>query len=210
LSQEADCDRCAISTKQYGCYRRPNDLKCAKCIHDHKPCVLAHRSGGALPSKPAPVVDKPSVRKRRRTDTLVASIKKPTRGKFLRSTLSSVTNPPLTIAQAVKLVDSGRNVEAEARAIFDELPNEATLQGLLNARDTMLWRLESSAYELKCILDERKSTQKALDRVTELLDEFESDGEDVGGNVAGVEDEGGNDEGAEAEDEDEIVDELAD
>jgi hypothetical protein len=74
----------------------------------------------------------------------------------------------------------------------------------------MLWRLESSAYELKCILDERKSTQKALDRVTELLDEFESDGEDVGGNVAGVEDEGGNDEGAEAEDEDEIVDELAD
>lgn len=76
----------------------------------------------------------------------------------------------------------------------------------------MLWRLESSAYELKCILDERASTQKALDRVTAMLDEFESDGEGVGGSGAGGEGDGEiveDEQDLEDEEEDEVFDELA-
>ena len=38
---------------------------------------------------------------------------------------------------------------------------ETTLQGVRNARDTILWRLEASAFELKMVLDEREATQRA-------------------------------------------------
>ena len=109
------------------------------------------------------------------------------------------------LAQSIRLVESDRDVEAEARAIIEKLGEETTLQGLTNARDTMMWRLESSAYELKCVLDERQATQRALERVTALLDEFEAGEDGAGGD-------GWNEEGGDAEDEgeDEIeaVDEL--
>ena len=37
-----------------------------------------------------------------------------------------------------------------------------TLQGVRNSRDTILWRLEASVFELQTVLDERAATQRAL------------------------------------------------
>jgi hypothetical protein len=59
--------------------------------------------------------------------------------------------------------------------------------GLIGTRDTMRWRLEGNARELRVLLKERAVAQAELDRVRELLREM------------GVDD----DDGTEEEDEDE-------
>jgi hypothetical protein len=88
--------------------------------------------------------------------------------------------------EAVRLVESGRDVDAEAQAILASLPDDETLQGLRNARDTIAWRLEASAHELATVLDERSATQRALDRVDQKLAEFHAaEEEDAGGNWTG-------------------------
>ena len=66
------------------------------------------------------------------------------------------------LAQGANVVRGKRNLDAEARAVLDSLPPETTLQGVRNGRDTILWRLEASAFELKSVLDERAATQRAL------------------------------------------------
>ena len=97
--------------------------------------------------------------------------------------------------------------------VLNSLPPETTLQGVSNARDTILWRLEASAFELQMVLDEHAATQRVLLVLDCQLDEFERAAEeDVGGDGVwgvggGVGEGGGNDENEEGEEE-EVVDEL--
>ena len=119
----------------------------------------------------------------------------------------------LILAQAANLVRGGHNVDAEARAVLASLPPETTLQGVRNARDTILWRLEASAFELKTVLDERKATQRALAWLDRQLDEFDKAAkEDAGGvrdwGVGGGVGEGEGDNENEEGEEEEVVDEL--
>ena len=116
------------------------------------------------------------------------------------------------LAQAANVVRGKCNLDAEARAVLDSLPPETTLQGVRNGRDTILWRLEASAFELQSVLDERTATQRALAELDRQLDKFERAAEeDVGGDevwgAGGGVGEGEDDEDEEG-DEEEVVDEL--
>ena len=116
------------------------------------------------------------------------------------------------LAQAANVVRGKRNLDAEARAVLDSLPPETTLQGVRNGRNTILWRLEASAFELQSVLDECAATQRALAELDCQLDEFEKVAEeDIGGDgvwgVGGGVGEGEDDEDEEG-DEEEVVDEL--
>ena len=111
--------------------------------------------------------------------------------------------------QAATLVRGGRNVDAEAWAVLASLAPESTLQGICNAHDTILWRLEASASELKTVLEERTATKRALAELDRQLDEFERAAEeDVGGSWGGGIGEGEGDDEDEEGDEEEVVDEL--
>ena len=162
----------------------------------------------------APANDSTPVRKRRRTGTLLASGTKPTRSKYSSTLILLLLLILLLIlAQAATLVRGGRNVDAEARAVLASLAPESTLQGIRNARDTILWRLEASAFELKTVLDERTATQRALAELDRQLDEFERAAEqDIGGDrhwgAGGGIGEGEGDDEDEEGDEEEVVDEL--
>ena len=117
------------------------------------------------------------------------------------------------LAQAATLVRGGCNVDAEAQAVLASLAPESTLQGIRNARDTILWRLEASAFELKTVLDEHTATQRALAELDRQLDEFERVAkQDVGGDggwgVGGGIGEGDDDDEDKEGDEEEVVDEL--
>lgn len=48
----------------------------------------------------------------------------------------------------------------------------ATKSGLINTRDTMRWRLEGNARELRIVLKERAVAQEEHDRVCALLREM--------------------------------------
>ena len=113
----------------------------------------------------------------------------------------------LILAQATNLVRGNRNVNAEARAVLNSLPPETTLQGVRNACDTILWRLEASAFGLKTVLNEREATQRVLAWLDRQLDEFDKaakeDADSVGDWGVGV----GDDENEEDEEE-EVVDKL--
>jgi hypothetical protein len=114
--------------------------------------------------------------------------------------------------EAVRLVESGRNVDAEAQAVLKSLSDDfSTLQGLQNARDTIAWRLEASAHELATVLDERSATQRALERVDQQLSQFDEDEEDVVGDDwvgSGGEYGGEYDDENDDDDANEVVDEL--
>ena len=176
--------------------------------------MLANRPHDVPQSIEAPATDSAPVCKRRRTGTLLASGTKPTRSKY-KSTriLYPLITLLLILAQAANLVRGGRNVDAEARAVLASLPPETTLQGIRNARDTILWRLEASAFELKTVLDEREATQRALAWLDRQLDEFDKAAEEDTGSVGdwgvggGVGKGEGDDENKEGEEE-EVVDEL--
>ena len=95
--------------------------------------------------------------------------------------------------------------------VLTSLPPETTLQGVRNARDTILWQLEASAFELKTVLDECEVTQRALTWLDRQLDEFDKVAKEDAGSVGdwgvggGVgDDENENEEG----EEEEVVDEL--
>ena len=113
--------------------------------------------------------------------------------------------------QAANVVRGKRNLDAEARAVLDSLPLETTLQGVRNARDTIFWRLEASAFELQLVLDERAAMQRALAELDRQLDEFDRAAEeDAGGDgdwsVGGAVGKGeGDDENEEVEEEEVIV-----
>ena len=97
--------------------------------------------------------------------------------------------------------------------VLTSLPPETTLQGVRNARDTILWRLEASVFELKTVLDKCKATQRALTWLDHQLDEFDKAAEEDTGGVGdwgvggGVGEGEGDDENEEGEEE-EVVDEL--
>ena len=111
------------------------------------------------------------------------------------------------LAQAATLVRGGRNVDAEAREVLANLAPESTLQDIRIARDTILWRLEASAFELKTVLDKRTATQRALAELDRQLNEFERAAEeDVGGSWGGGIGKGEDED--EEGDEEEVVDEL--
>ena len=87
--------------------------------------------------------------------------------------------------------------------VLDSLPPEWTLQGIRNACDTILWRLEAFAFELKTVLDKHAATQRVLLELDRQLNEFERAAkEDVGGDGAWGAG-GGVGEGEDDEDEDE-------
>jgi hypothetical protein len=119
---------------------------------------------------------------------LVASVAEPARSANLLA-VSKIPFLPylpsdrsfLIPGEAVRLVESDRNVDAEAVAILASINDYETLQGLQNARDTIAWRLEASAHELATVLDERSATQRALERVDQKLAEFDVDEEEVAG-----------------------------
>lgn len=58
------------------------------------------------------------------------------------------------------------------------LRGPASKSGLINTRDTMRWRLEGNARELRVLLKERAVAQAELDRVRELLREIGVDDDD--------------------------------
>ena len=72
-----------------------------------------------------------------------------------------------------------------------------------------MWRLEASAHELLCLLDERDVTKSALASVDVLLAEFGSVADGVGDSGAGDDDEDDDDED-EDDEEDEVFDQLDD
>ena len=117
------------------------------------------------------------------------------------------------LAQAANVVRGKRNLDAEARAVLDSLLPETTLQGIHNAHDTILWRLEASAFELQTVLDERVVMQRALAELDRQLDEFDRAAqEDAGGDrdwsVGGAVGQGEGDDENEEVEEEEVVDEL--
>ena len=125
---------------------------------------------------------------RTQINLLVASVAEPARSANLLA-VSKIPFLPylpsdrsfLIPGEAVRLVESDRNVDAEAVAILASINDYETLQGLQNARDTIAWRLEASAHELATVLDERSATQRALERVDQKLAEFDVDEEEVAG-----------------------------
>ena len=97
--------------------------------------------------------------------------------------------------------------------VLASLVPESTLQGIRNARNTILWRLKASAFELKTVLDERTAMQRALAELDWKLDKFERAAEQdvgcdggwgAGGGIGKGEDDDEDEEG----DEEEVIDEL--
>jgi hypothetical protein len=111
------------------------------------------------------------------------------------------------LAQAANIFRGNRNVDTEAWAVLNSLPPEMTLQGVRNARDTILWRLKVSVFKLKMVLDERAAMQRARSELDRQLDEFERAAEEDAGGVrdwgagGGVGEGEGEDENKEGEEE---------
>src|SRR5882757_417146 len=110
--------------------------------------------------------------------------RKPSRGKsIIHAMFASLLMVFLFIVEARELVNEDRDVDAEAKIDLSEYMTigETTTAGLEKARDTIQWRLESSAFELRLILEERMRGMAFLKAINAKLEELyvedEGDGE---------------------------------
>jgi len=106
-------------------------------------------------------------------------------------------------------VNEDRDVDAEAKIDLSEYMTigETTTAGLEKARDTIQWRLESSAFELRLILEERMRGMAFLKAINAKLEELYAEDEGDGEGEGEGEDE---DEGESELDVDELVEDLVD
>jgi hypothetical protein len=81
------------------------------------------------------------------------------------------------IEEAQALVDTDRNVDEEAtREVEAQLRGrKPSLPALIDARDTVNWRLESSAHELDLILKERVTDRQVLAGLERTIERLEAE-----------------------------------
>src|SRR6267154_3062681 len=131
------CEKCAKKVKKYTrCWRMPSETKCMMCLHQRQACSIDPGYSGS--------------KKRRRTGTDASMRRKPSRGKYALYYVRFSANDVLLIVEARELVNEDRDVDAEAKIDLSEYMTigETTTAGLEKARDTIQWRLKSSAFEL--------------------------------------------------------------
>jgi hypothetical protein len=124
---------------------------------------------------------------------------------------SSPSFSRLLLDQAAAVVAANRDVDLEAVASICRHPGPPTRDGLLRARETLMWRLEASAHELSVIMQERCVALAQVVLIDQRLDQLgESDGAEsavilaVVGSGSGVDRPGDNDSASGAEDSSEV------
>ena len=65
-----------------------------------------------------------------------------------------------------------RDVDREAAVAVRRHPQPPTRDGLLRARETLMWRLEASTHELTVILEERRIALAQVARIDDALGEM--------------------------------------
>jgi hypothetical protein len=151
------CTRCRGMKRDQQCWISPSDPRCVRCLSAKQKCSLADFS------------------KRRRTGTISGS-RRPTRGKCICKLRLLLTNN-FVIEEAQALVDTDRNVDEEAtREVEAQLRGrKPSLPALIDARDTVNWRLESSAHELDLILKERVTDRQVLAGLERTIERLEAE-----------------------------------
>jgi hypothetical protein len=108
----------------------------------------------------------------------------------------------LLLDQAAAVVAANWDVNLEAVASIRRHPGPPTCDGLLCARETLMWRLEASAHELSVIMQEHRVALAQVTLIDQWLDQLgKSDGaESAVGSGSGVDGLGDNNSVSEAED----------
>jgi hypothetical protein len=131
----------------------PGEVKCMLCLHQRQACTID-------PGYVGP-------KKRRRTETDASTRRMATRGKSSVFASFYDTNDFVSIGETQQSAGSGADIDAEGEADLAEyLPTiSPTLLGLQKTRDRLDARLQSTAFELRLFLDDRKVTKALLDDV---------------------------------------------
>jgi hypothetical protein len=144
----------------------PGEAKCMLCLHQRQACTLDPGYAGP--------------KKRRRTETDASMRRRSTRGKLHVPAIFFDVNDVVTIGETQQSADSAADIDAEGEAdLATVVPMSSTLLGLQRTRDRLDARLQSSAVELRLLLDDRRATKIVLNDLEANIAtaEAEQDGE---------------------------------
>src|SRR6267154_4447680 len=157
------CDKCIKKVKKFQkCWRMPGEMKCMMCLHQKQLCSIDPAYAGP--------------KKRRQTETDASMRRMPTRGTSNMSANLAIANDVELAGESQQVIDSGVDVDAAAEVEFGQFREASTtgLVGLKKARVMIEGRLESSAFELRLILDDWIAAKSLLADIVAKIEELEA------------------------------------